>query len=66
MRCQGMQMGVISFGDNRPVFGSSASFIRGLIDQAIGMHGEKDYLRHLRYQMEWAYNAHLHGGTPCR
>jgi hypothetical protein len=50
-------MGVISFGDDRPVFGSSASFIRGLIDQAIGMHGEKDYLRHLRYQMEWAYNA---------
>lgn len=50
-------MGVISFGVDRQVWGSSSSFIRQLVDQAIAMHGAKDYLRHFRHQMEWGYGS---------
>jgi hypothetical protein len=49
-------MGVISFGDDKPVWGSSASLMRGLIGNAIVLHGQKDYLQHLNYKMEWMYN----------
>lgn len=49
-------MGVISFGDDWPVWGSSASLMRGLVKTAIATHGRKDYLLHLNYMMEWMYN----------
>lgn len=49
-------MGVISFGDDRPVWGSSASFMRGLVRKAIDLHGTKEYLLHLNYLLEWMYN----------
>ena len=51
-------MGVISFGDTRQVWGSSASVMRSL-DQAIALVGPKNYLIHFRCLMEWGYNCLL-------